>query len=154
MGWVGSAAYQSRLAPTPCGCAVINAAEKHPDERGRKVLLADGERFRAEWGCPFAKGKRAPLSARHLAVIDSLSGLIGSKLPHTCPGVHARTPNAHLVTNRKTWRDKGQLELVCPNPSLVLIQAIDALTEGCAAREAHELEDIQRKAEAARTGGK
>jgi hypothetical protein len=144
------------MSPAPCGCDLAQAAEKHPDKRGRDVLETDAKAARARWNCVYsgARVEGRELDAGCIRAIDGVSRLIGAKLPRDrCPGMCGRGVDAHRVTELKEWRDAGQLQLLMPRVPRVYEQAINALTQGLKAREAYELDEIARKAEANGKGG-
>lgn len=129
---------------------MLDEARTLKDPRGRAVLESDGEKARAAWRCPHAKTKAATLSKAHVDVLERVSLLIGAPLPQACPCSHARTPVAHRIVKLRQWRDKGQLELVCPRPSQVVVDALDAYTAGTTGLEAHLATEAQREIEKAK----
>lgn len=132
----------------PCGCDVIEKAASHPDDRIRRALTKDGERARAGWRCPSATLPLAPaLGEKQIAAVEACERLVGGVLPRQCPGLCVRTQDAHDVYHAHAWQKTGQLREFVPNPPKVLIDAINAYSQGIALRDA---EQAQRLAEETR----
>lgn len=119
------------------------------DERGAAVLRADAALCREAWRCPFAGGESGPLDDAHQIALRRASAVVGCAPGEltTCPGHYARTPEAHELVNLLRWQEKGQLHLRVPNPTGVLVDALDAIAVALAARERDELDRARRDAE-------
>lgn len=54
----------------------------------------------------------------------------------------------HKLVQLHKWRESGQLQLRVAYPSQVLVDALDALSEGITAREVYEVEKAEKQAHA------
>lgn len=151
VGWFGSDALTAALADAPCGCELDDTAAPMTDERGAKVLRADAVVARDAWRCPRAGGAIDPsaLDEAHcdaLRKARALTGCDASDL-RTCPGFYARTPQAHEVVKLLRWQKAGQLQLRCPHPTGVVVDALDEVSSAIAARERDDMERLRREHE-------
>jgi len=67
-----------------------------------------------------------------------------------CPGACVRRPEAHEAMVAYGWWKRGQLQLRVQYPSAALVDAIDLVDQGVAAREAAELRHAREEAERVR----
>ena len=118
-------------------------------------LRARGEALREEWRCE-ALGLPPPaaadLSTSCIEAHGAAERVIGAPLPLGCPLYCLRAESVHRVGRAYRWWDKSQLALVeGPDPPAALCDAIDAVAEAIAAREAADARRHAAEAEAART---
>lgn len=156
MAWVGSVALSEALGDAACGCDLIERAEQETDPRAAAVLRADGEACQREWGCPRARDKHGKpvafppgfaLDAVHRDALDRATRLFDAEPGEltACPGAYARRPEAHRIVKALRWHRSGQLALIDPHPVGALVDALDLVQSGLAARERDELERARRK---------
>ncbi len=149
MAWVGSVALTEALGDAACGCDLIERAETEADPRAAAVLRADGEACQREWGCPRVCDRAKPVDAlddAHRAAIERATRLCDAEPGEftACPGAYARRPEAHRIVRALRWHRSGQLALIDPHPVGALVDALDLVQSGLAARERDELERARR----------
>jgi len=150
VAWVGSVALTEALGDAACGCDLLERAEAEADPRAAAVLRADGEACQREWGCSRACDAPKPpeaLDDAHRVALARAARLYDADPDEitTCPGADARRPEAHRIVRALRWHRSGQLALVDPHPSGALVEALDLVQSGLAARERDELERARRK---------
>lgn len=151
VGWFGSDALTASLSDAPCGCDLADLAASTVDERGAAVLRSDAQVARAAWRCPREGGSIDPdaLDEVHrdaLRRAGAVTGCSASDL-RTCPGFYARKPEAHEVVKLLRWQKAGQLQLRCPHPTGVVVDALDEVSSAIAARERDDMERVRREHE-------
>jgi hypothetical protein len=148
VAWVGSVALTEALGDAACGCDLIERAEQETDPRAAAVLRADGEACQREWGCPRVCAGPVALDAVHRDALDRATRLFDAEPGEltACPGVYARRPEAHRIVKALRWHRSGQLALIDPHPTGALVDALDLVQSGLAARERDELERARQKA--------
>lgn len=137
------------MGDAACGCDLLERAETETDPRAAKVLRADGELCQREWGCPRARDQApvSPLDDAHCGALRRVETLVGAEPGEltACPGTYARDPAAHRIVRALRWHRSGQLALVDPHPVAALVDALDIVQSGLAARERDELERARHK---------
>ena len=87
-----------------------------------------------------------PMRRQILGDTEKLTGASGLR---TCPMWYASLPWVHRAVRANAWREKGQLELVEPDPSYRLIQAVDLVSS---AQGRQFREDMKRRENARKRG--
>lgn len=122
-------------------------AEREPDDEARGVYEADAPRCQHAWRCPnggFAPAdSAAELGPAPRRVLEQVERLIGAPLPPVCPLYLTRLQWVHNVAEAHEYREHGELRVVAPQPSQVLVDALREFGAGCADR----LRDDMRRAQ-------
>lgn len=133
------------MSETPCGCEIENKARiTAKDEDGLMSLLESAKQEQQKWGCPCA-GFKPPkeLSDAQKKTMHQIQILTGINLKDengdyifkTCPNYSFSNSNSLgldivYATTAREYRDKGQLQIIDPEPTYSLIEAMKYLDEG------------------------
>jgi len=147
--WLSSKPLNEAMADETCGCILVENSYKETDPEVAEVLKTSGEEAAKCWNCPnfgFLPSKEK-LTAGQKESLEIVQKLTGADTSHfeTCPRSYFNKnteegKDCERVINARTWRDKGQLQLIYPSPSLVLVEAIDTLDNAVMAFESYNTE--------------
>jgi hypothetical protein len=144
LGWYGSESLDKCLADTPCGCDLLDKADKQVDQRAFKAFKKEGEIYRQKWQCEFSDDKNTDVfDAQCSKTLKKVEKLTGAQGLTKCPGWYLRQNWMLEIVEAQRWYKTSQLALLCPNPSGTLTSALGCLNSALTAREAHELEQIR-----------
>jgi hypothetical protein len=151
-GWTDSDGIREMLRGAECGCMTESEAAKDadPTSRQRCELDAIGEKIR--WRCPRVTGENPPADSEWMdgtqsLVLEGVERLTGACGFTTCPVWYASLDYVHEAVRAYEWWDKGQLHLIEPNPSGVLVDAIGLIGRGIADRQRDDFERMKRDSE-------
>jgi hypothetical protein len=119
------------------------------------VLELDAIGSQLKWRCPNATGCHPPddtdwMDARQLEALDAVERLTGARGFKTCPSWYASLDHVHEAVRAYEWWDKGQLHLIDPHPSSVLVEAIGLISRGITERQRDDFERMKRENDEAR----
>lgn len=140
-------------------------AERELDPDGRATKLRIAEEYARGWRCPIAAGPQAfgavgPCDRSEgrgdtLDAVERLTGIDTSELT-TCPVSVTYRTEVHRAMRAWKWRRRGGIRNVEPNPSMVLLDAVDEIDSGVDSCRAETMrrhaEKMRRDAEEHRHG--
>lgn len=136
------------MGAAPCGCALLDRARTEKDPRGRRFLEEEGRRLQRAWCCPLCDAPGTELAEECTTALRAVEvATYSTGVWSTCPRAYVGSPDAVIAADRLRWFRKGQLQLIEPEPSGTLVDAIDTIERALAQREADELRRIRERAE-------
>jgi hypothetical protein len=137
----------------PCGCQLLRDAAREPDPTARSTIEMDALVAQLAWGCPKATG-RAPdgagLGPAQREAADRVATLTGFAGKDTCPLWYASLPWVHRAARAYRWRESPLFGAIEPEPSAVLVDAVEQVENGVTARQAYDAEKWRERMEAER----
>jgi hypothetical protein len=144
----------------PCGCSLALKAQDADEDSRDQLREAAGE-CQDGWRCPFAghpepdpRAGNQHLPAKALHVIQRVKELTGYEACGTCPQWAARQPWTDRVAEAWRLAEWGQLDLVEPEPSGLLIDGLLAFDMGVKARRAEDHRRLMAEIKSKGGGGK
>lgn len=138
-----------------CGCDELIRASSLVDPAERTNAERQGAEWQEQWQCPCAghpepsgESELDPVCRATEEIVERMTGVAPSG---TCPMYGTRHPWVARAIRARAWREHGELAAVEPDASLALIDAVDAIDSGYAARCA--VEDKQRREKHPASGG-
>ncbi len=129
----------------------MRKAEREPDPQVAATLRTSGLAHQAMWRCPHAEARsREPLPAPCVEGLARIKTVTGAGGLTSCPHAALRERWVHSAVQARKWREAGHVCDRYGRLTMVLAQAIEAVDEGIAARDA---DDNERRRKAAKRGG-
>lgn len=100
------------------------------------------------WKCPgfgVLEEPTAELPPDRKAILSDVALMTGATDLRTCPVWYASLPWVHRAVMAHAWREHGQLEVIEPDPSYALVQAIDLVARGNGRKLAADMERARKK---------
>ncbi len=124
----------------------------------RKTLEREARRCQAEWDCPRQEGgstggkARSAKALRVLACVEDLTGLEPAPDEHgqpRCPKLCLRDQAVLWGALAHEWWSKGQLAILVPDPPQVVLDAVNAVSQGLTARREWDFRRAEERRKAA-----
>jgi hypothetical protein len=142
------------LADQTCGCELIQKSYREPDPEVAEAIREAGETAARCWNCPNLghKPSRDKLTDEQKEAFVAVSRLTGVNTDEfeTCPRSYYNLntefgKDCERVINARKWRDKGQMQLIEPEPCSNMVEAIGLVDKGVEDLEHYHSEERNKK---------
>lgn len=142
----------------PCGCELLDQANREALGPAREVLLEQAREAQQEWQCPRSGGPDptreqtdSPLPKRchdALGNVARLTGIAAIEGARTCPCSYVMQPGVSTTLEARAWAERGELRAFCgDDPPATLFDAIGVVDAAVRARQRHDADEMKRRSE-------